>query len=51
MGVVKQIDIKNRTYYFYNHMINIKSFDSILLKINKKSYKDISIYSIGYIAI
>ena len=39
MGLVKQIDIKNRTYYFYNDMINIKKFDSNLLKINKKSYK------------
>ena len=51
MGVVKQIDIKNRTYYFYNDMINIKKFDSNLLKIDKKSYKDISIYNIGYITI
>ena len=51
MGVVKQIDIKNRTYYFYNDMINIKNFDPILFKINKKSYKDIGIYSIGYITI
>ena len=51
MGVVKQIDIKNRTYYFYNDMINIKIFDPILLKIDRKSYKDIGIYNIGYIAI
>ena len=51
MGVVKQIDIKNRTYYFYNDMINIKKFDSNLLKIDKKSYKDIDIYNIGYITI
>ena len=47
MGVVKQIDIKNRTYCFYNDMNNIKNFENssleILLKINKKSYKDISI--------
>ena len=49
MGVVKQIDIKNRTYYFYNDMINIKKIDSNLLKIDKKSYKDIVIYNIGYI--
>ena len=49
MGVVKQIDIKNRTDYFYNDMINITKFDSNLLKIDKKSYKDISIYNIGYI--
>ena len=50
-GVVKQIDIKNRTYYFYNDMINIKKHDSNLLKIYKKSYKDIGIYNIGYITI
>ena len=36
MGTVKQIDIKNRTYYFYNDMIDIKTFDSNLLKIDKK---------------
>ena len=51
MGLVKQIDIKNRTYYFYNDMINIKNFDPILLKIDKKSYKNIGIYNIGYITI
>ena len=51
MGLVKQIDIKNRTYYFYNDMINIKKFDSNLLKIDKKSYKDIGIYNIGYITV
>ena len=39
MGVVKQIDIKNRTCYFNNDMINIKKSDSNLLKIDKKSYK------------
>ena len=43
MGTTKQIDIKNRTYYFYNDMIDIKTFDSDLLKIDKKSYKDIGI--------
>ena len=51
MGVAKQIDIKNRTYYFYNDMINIKIFESKLLKIDKKSFKDIGIYNIGYIPI
>ena len=44
-----QIDIKNRTYYFYNDMVNIKTFDSNLLKIDKKSYKDIGIYNNRYI--
>ena len=51
MGTVKQIDIKNRTYYFYNDMIDVKTFDSDLLKIDKKSYKDIGIYNDGYITI
>ena len=51
MGVVKQIDIKNRTYYFYNDIIDIKKFGARLLKVDKKSYKDIGIYNIGYITI
>ena len=51
MGEVKQINIKNRTYYFYNEMINLKDFDSNLLKIDKKHYKGITIYYIGYIMI
>ena len=51
MGKVKQIEIKNRTYYFYNDIINIEEFDSNLLKIEKNSYKDIDIYYIGYITI
>ena len=51
MGVVKQIDIKNRTYYFYNDIIDLKDFDAKLLKIDKKSYKNIDIYYIGYITI
>ena len=51
MGQVKQIQIKNRTYYFYHDMINLKHFESNLLKIDKKSYKNISIYNIGYTTI
>ena len=49
MEKVKQIEIKNRTYYFYNGIINIEEFNSSLLKIDKISYKDIDIYYIGYI--
>ena len=49
MGSIKEINIKNRTYYFFNDMINIKNFDSILLKIDKRSYKKIDIYYFGYI--
>ena len=51
MGNIKQINIKNRTYHFLNDIINIEEFDSNLLKIDKKSYKDIDIYYIGYITI
>ena len=51
MEKVKQIEIKNRTYYFYNDIINVEEFDSNLLNIDKLSYKDIDIYYIGYITI
>ena len=51
MRNIKQINIKNRTYYFFNHEINIKDSDSNLLKIDKKSYKNIGIYYIGYLTI
>ena len=47
MGKVKQINIKNQTYYFHNDMIHIKDFDARLLKIDKKSYKNIGIYNMG----
>ena len=46
MGTVKQINIKNRTYYFYNDIIDLENFDSSLLKLDKKSYKDIGIDNI-----
>ena len=49
MGIVKQVNIKNRTYHFYNDIINFKNFESKLLKIDKKSYINIGIYNIGYI--
>ena len=49
MGVVKQINIKNRTYYFYNEIIDLKYFEAMLLKTDKKSYKNIGIYNTGYI--
>ena len=49
METVTQINIKDRTYYFYNNIIDLEKFESNLLKIDKKSYKNISIYYIGYI--
>ena len=51
MGNIKQISIKNRTYYFFYDIINIKDFDSSLLKINKKSCANIGIYNIAYITV
>ena len=47
----KDIDIKNRTNYFFNDLINIKKFDPKNIKIDEKSYKNIFIYYIGYVTI
>ena len=47
---VKDIDIKNRTYYFFND-ININNFDSNSIKIDKKSCKNIFAYYTGYVTI
>ena len=49
MGNIKEINIKNPTCYFFNDMINITNFDTRLLKIDEKSYKNIDIYYIGYV--
>ena len=51
MVETKQINIKNRSYYFYINLIDLKDLDAKLLKIDKKSYKNIDIYYIGYITI
>ena len=52
MGKVKQINIKNPTYYFYNDKINIKNnFDAKLLKIDKEDYNEIDIYYMNYVTV
>ena len=51
MGEVKEINIKNQTYYFFDDIIDIRNFHSNLLKIEKKSHKGIDIYYIGYVTI
>ena len=51
MRNTKEINIKNRTYYFFDNRINIENFNPDLLKIDKKSYKNIGIYYIAYITI
>ena len=48
---IKYIDIKNRSYYLFNDMVNLNDFDSRLLKIDQKLYKGIDIYYTGYIKI
>ena len=51
MGSIKEINIKERTYYFYNDIIDTETFDSKNLKLDKKTYKDLDIYNIGYVTI
>ena len=48
MAITKQMNIKNRTY-FYNDLINLFYFDSNMLKLDKKTFKGIDIYYIGYV--
>ena len=43
--------IKNRTYYSYNGIIDIETFDSNMLKLDKKSYKSLDRYNIGDVTI
>ena len=51
MREVKQINIKNRTYYFYDDINDLKDIEPNLLKNDKKSYRNIDIYCIEYITI
>ena len=51
MGSIKEINIKERTYYFYNDIIDSETFGSKNLKLDKKTYQDLNIYNIGYVAI
>ena len=51
MGQVKELNIKNQTYYFFDDIIDIRNFHLNLLKIDKKSHEEIDIYYIGYIMI
>ena len=51
MGNIKEINIKNRTYYFFDDMINIEDFDPNLLKTDKKLYQNIDICYIGHMTV
>ena len=48
METIKETTIKNRTYYFYNYIINLEDFDENKIKIDKKDFNDIDIYYLGY---
>ena len=48
---IKDINIKSRTYYFFNDIINIETFDPKNIKIDEQSYKNILIYYIEYVTI
>ena len=46
-----KIDIKNRTYYFFNDIVNINNFDPNNIKIDENSYTNTLIYYIRYVMI
>ena len=48
MKTIKQINIKNRTYYLYNDIINLDKFDESRIRADKKDFNDIDIYYLGY---
>ena len=48
---IKDIDIKNHTYYFFDDIINIKIFDPDKVTIDEKLYKSILICYTGYVTI
>ena len=43
MGELKQINIKNRSYYFYNDIIDLDKVDGSKIKVDKKFFNDINI--------
>ena len=47
----KEIDLKNRTYYFFDDMVNIKNFDLTKIAIDEKSNKKVLIYYIGHLTV
>ena len=50
-NIVKDINIKDHAYYFFDDIINIKDFDLNNIKIDERSYKNILIYYTTYVTI
>ena len=48
METIKEINIKKKTCYFYNDIINLDEFDKIKIKVDKKDITDIDIYYFSY---
>ena len=48
MGTTKEINIKNRTYYSYNDIIDLDEVDESKIKVDKKDFNDTDIYYLGY---
>ena len=48
METVKELNINNRTYYFYNNIINLDEFDESKIKVDEKHFNDTDIYYLGY---
>ena len=48
METIKEINIKNRTYYFYNDIISLDEFYESEIKVDKKNFNDTDIYYLGY---
>ena len=48
MGATKEINFKNRTYYFYNDIIDLDEFDESKIKVDKKDFHYIDIYYLDY---
>ena len=46
---IKQLNIKNRTYYFWDDIIYIDNFNPNLLKVDKKNFLDYNVYNNSYI--
>ena len=46
---IRQLNIEDKTYYFYNDLIIIKNFNSNNLKLDKKGVLGNDVYHIGYI--
>ena len=45
----RQLNIKNRSYYFYRNLINVLNFEAGHLKLDKKTWTNFDIYFIGYV--